>query len=180
RHATRPRQRRAARKPVRIGYRRGTDLAADALQVARKAVESSEAKPDLLGAALLELASARVLLRVNPDDATIGRLTQAVEDIHTVGQRPWIIEANLVKCRALLRAGSADKASGALDIAERLSSDDGMILQKTACNLERLQVDASNEHRPLDAARVADVIASAVRLGLTFIAYQAAKLSSPY
>src|SRR6185437_12463417 len=78
------------------GTRRGTDLDADALQVARKAVESSEAKPDLLGAALLELASARVLLQVNPDDATIGRLTQAVEDIHTVGQRPWIIEANLV------------------------------------------------------------------------------------
>lgn len=163
-----------------LGTRRATGLAADALQVARTAVETSEAKPDLLGAALLELASARVLLQTSPDDATIGRLTRAVEDIRTVGQRPWIIEANLVKCRALLRAGSAGEASSALDIAERLSSDDGMILQKTACNLERLQVEASNEHRLLDAARVADVIASAVRLGLTFIACQAAKLSSPY
>lgn len=162
------------------GTMSAADMAVGTLAVARRAVGVSSVKPGLLGAALLELASERILIQTGSEDTTTtDRLIRAVEDIRTVGQRPWIIEANLVKCRALTTTGSSEEASSVLHVAERLASGDGMVLQKLVCQIERMRVDASKGTRPLDRTRVADIIASAARLGLTFLKDQAAKFSLP-
>jgi hypothetical protein len=165
-------------EPGRSG---SVDLATSALVVARRAVSAASAAPGLLGAALLDLAAERVLVTTSADGAMTARLSQAVEDIRTVGQRPWIIEANLVKCRALAAAGSIEEASSALQVAERLAADDGMVLQRLVCQIERVRVDASRVHAdrpvgPTDQARVTDISAAASRLGLAFLEQQVAGL----
>jgi tetratricopeptide (TPR) repeat protein len=146
------------------------DMAIRALSIARSAVDASPTKPGLLGAALLELASERIADSaglLEPTSPT--RLARAVEDIRTVGQRPWIIEANLVQCRAMTLAGMYDQASSVLEVAERLAAGDGMVLQKLVCQIERLLVDTGQGPQHLDEVRVADITASAGRLGLTFL-----------
>jgi tetratricopeptide (TPR) repeat protein len=154
------------------------EMAVRALAVAREAVAASAAKPGLLGAALLELASERILIQIRSEDTTTDRLIRAVEDIRTVGQRPWIIEANLVRCRALTAAGSNEEAASVLDVAERLASGDGMILQNLVCQIEHVRVDVNRKIRSMDRAQVADIIASAARLGLAFLEDRAATFSS--
>ncbi len=152
------------------------DLGGRALAVAKEAAERSPGELGLLGAALLELASERVRVQTDSRSAMPDRLTEAVENIREVGQRPWIIEANIVKCRALTGMNSTDQASGALRIAERLASDDGMALQELVCQIERARLDASRAGSPLNAAVVSDIITSARRLGLAFLAERAVGL----
>jgi hypothetical protein len=145
------------------------EMARRTMRIAGEVTQLADGRLGLLGAALLELASERILINESPNSAMTDGLTQAVEDIREVGQRPWIIEANMIKSRALMATGSLEWASEALHVAEELAAADNMVLQGLICRIEREQLNVNGLAGGFDATTIPEIIASATRLGLAFI-----------
>lgn len=120
-----------------------------------------------LGTALLKLAGSRLL----GADATEpgAELLAALETIHRVGQRPWMIEANLVLCRREIELGDLRRAVGALDLAARLAREDSAILQQLQCRLERSRIAALAPGLGGADSHPKGLAADAARLGLIFL-----------
>jgi len=147
----------------------------------RTAVERAERDrryPGVLAASLIHLLRARVALSVGgAEDEPLALLNSAVEHIRLVGQRPWIIESNIAKCRAMRQSGLYDVAQEALELAETVAVSDRMVLQNLMCRLERVQLEGARSGLGCDSQRLLEIEAEAARLGLTLIAQSAKNLA---
>lgn len=134
------------------------------------------ASPGRLGMALLHLAKSR--LPDAPDgSAQQAILNRAVESIRQVGQRPWIIEAGLVLTRHEMSRRRQDQAAEALEMAERLATEDAAALQVLQCKIERARLAGiCPETVRVPEAQPASITVQAARLGLVFLAERAARL----
>jgi hypothetical protein len=171
---------------IQVGLRSGEDRPLLAREMAEGAFavvsdvlhKKHNGEPGNLAVALVNLASARLALEAEPSQSLfLGNLEDSVEEIRIVGQRPWIIESNLVKCRAFRSAHAVPSSLAGLDVAERLSSSDGMILQSIACQIERVLIDQEVSGLPIDTTSLSQIAASAARLGLAFLEDSALSLS---
>lgn len=135
--------------------------------------------PGPLANALADLLTVRLSMAAGRrDPADLAKLESAVDVVRQVGQRPWIIEANLVKSYAMRQFGFPDTALEAVRIAEKIASSDRMNLQLFACQLESAEVAAALAREEGGKTSFREISTGAARLGLALIEEFAVRLAS--